>query len=466
MRSSAAATVAPVGSTALAARVVVAVTSGVAALALATTSASAAPAIPLPPPPGYGVAVLQRQLDRSGDPVLVATTEQRDAPVTWRACDPECGPVIGTERILTPGPTTEGTTFEVAATIDGTPRTARSSAWRGRATLVTPPQLGGELRIGKVVTPVAGTWGGGWGDDVDQGEVRACRTADATDCRSVSRVGGPFTVDPAYAGWYFGAVDHHYGPDPILGGAPLIPPPFGTVPEDPAPTASPTVALGLLVGPVPPARAGVPPAVRGRLVEGGVVRATPGTWPDAPQGGLVATGLRACPTRADGPRCRLLSRASVNDLATAVRGRARLGRGLLGWYVGAFERHGTTFGTRTLSEDDPTLRALPVAGPAVVVGPLSRTPVGLAATPRVRLRAVAARTGSRLTLGRVRCAGRCVLRLQVRAGGRTTTRTFRGRGTVAVVAPHASVPMGATRLRLRLRVDHAPVDVRRTVRVR
>ncbi|MEV4423619.1 hypothetical protein AB0L40_27175 [Patulibacter sp. NPDC049589] len=431
--------------------------------------AHAAPVVPPIPPPGFGVAVYQAQLDPSGDPVLTAIAEDRAATVSWYACDPECGAVIGTESLLRPGPTPAGTTFEVRATVAGTPRTARSAPWRGRTASVTPPALAGELRIGRTVTPLAGTWSGGWDAGVDVLDVRACRTADGTDCRTISSPSGgdSLAIDPVYAGWYLGAVDRRYGPDPSLGGVPWLGPTFGALATDPGAVAAPTVALGPLVGPVPAARPGTPPTITGRLAAGVTITATPGTWPDAPDDGLVATGLRACPTPKDDARCRVLARANDDEVATAGRGRATLGTQLLGWYVGAFERHGRSNGFRSsFDPGDPARDALPVAGPTVVVGPLSPTPVRLARTPRVHLRSTAATRGTRLDLGRVRCTGRCVVRLTVSGGGRTVRRVTAARGDAAVTVRRASFPRRTTRLRVRIRVDHSTVDVRRAVRVR
>lgn len=438
----------------------------------APATAAAAPVMPPLPPPGYGVAIYRQAFDASGDPDVFAAVETPDATVTWHACAPTCGPAIGTDTTLRPGPTAPGTTFEVRATSSAGTVVARTAAWTGRVTAVTAPTVTGEVRIGRRLASAPAAWTGGWGDERDLVDFRACPTADGgAGCVSIANFPGYDTtsdvpVDPVYAGWFVGVVTQRSGPGFISGGIPYPTATFGSVgPRTPAPVGQ-TVAVGPLTGPVPPARAGTPPTVTGRLAAGARVAAAPGSWPDAPDDGLVATGLRACPTRHDTPRCRVLARANEQDVPEAGRGSRVLGPDLLGWYVGAFERHGRrNGGYRVFEPGSPELDALPVAGPSVVVGPLSTDPVRLGFTPRISVRSVAKRTATRLVLGRARCTTRCVVRTTVRSGGRSTTQRLVLHGNADLAVGRSGPHGGATRLRVSVRVDDATTRVARTVRV-
>ncbi|CAB4917269.1 unannotated protein [freshwater metagenome] len=422
--------------------------------------------------------ISQHLLAADGSPSLVANRSPvGGAPARWRVCDPECGPIVAEGPTFSPGPTAAGTTFEATTTgTDGAVSSVRSRPWGGQVAVVGPPTVTGEVRIGRVVTAAGGTWTGGWGDDRGVPALRACRTPAATDCRFFgprdvlgSARQGASAIDPAFAGWYVGAYEQRHARETAFPAvAPAPEPPLGTPtdrrPVDPG-VATPTLAYGPLVGPVPPARTGEPPRVAGRLAVGRRVTPRPGTWPDAPDDGRIASVLRACPTREDTASCVLLHDLGGTGGRPGPGAPVTLGRRLLGWYVGAVDRHRGAGGDAGAFTPARPTTAVPAPDLATVHGPLSTTPVGLGFTPRVAVRRRIA-AGRRLRLATVRCAGACVARVTLRAGGRTVVRRIAvraGRST-PVVAPRSRF-RGARSIRVTIRVDHARPVVRGTVRI-
>lgn len=224
-----------------------------------------------------GVKVTQELFDQDGWPSLVANyaPDGSRAVPSWRICATDCGPVVATDQLYRPGPTAAGTTFEASATVDGTTTVDRSRAWGGQVTNTAVPTLAGEPKVGQSLTPNVGTWTGGWGDDVSLVGVRACRTPAAQDCRAMTassiQPGNPsqVTIDPAYTGWYVGAVEHRAGAQSAYP-AILYRVPPGQVSSIPAPAPGRTVAVGPLSGPVtagpdvaPPPAPGTPPDAKG-----------------------------------------------------------------------------------------------------------------------------------------------------------------------------------------------------------
>jgi len=114
--------------------------------------------------------------------------------------------------------------------------------------------------------------------------VRACRTAAAQDCRAMTassiQPGNPsqVTIDPAYTGWYVGAVEHRAGAQSAYP-AILYRFPPGQVSSLPAPAPGQTVAVGPLSGPVTAGPDVVPP-----------------TAPDTPPDVKIARGISFLPS--------------------------------------------------------------------------------------------------------------------------------------------------------------------------
>jgi hypothetical protein len=65
-------------------------------------------------------------------------------------------------------------------------RYTSSLAWGGAIGVAAPPVLSGDARYGAVVTGGAARWTGGWGTEVDQLGIEACRTVRGTGCVMLS----------------------------------------------------------------------------------------------------------------------------------------------------------------------------------------------------------------------------------------------------------------------------------------
>lgn len=98
--------------------------------------------------------------------------------------------------------------------------------WKGNLREVTPPSARGRVRGNEVVTPVAGTWEGGWEDDYDSLSLSICITASGDHCLQVNHEGperscgaeGATLIDPAFAGRYLRVVDRRYGSGAVFVG--------------------------------------------------------------------------------------------------------------------------------------------------------------------------------------------------------------------------------------------------------
>lgn len=166
--------------------------------------------------PTYEMRIDQEHFDPAGNPVLVAnfSPDSGLATPTWSLCPPggaACQPTGVKSQVLEPGPTEAGTTFEATVTYKGVTYRARSSPWLGRLTATSRPRLEGEARVGARVTPVAGEWSGGWGDEGNVLSVVACRPRDMRDCVTIAHpwVLGGFRgrIDPRWSGYYLFAYD-------------------------------------------------------------------------------------------------------------------------------------------------------------------------------------------------------------------------------------------------------------------
>lgn len=201
-----------------------------------------------------GVEISQRLIDDSGWPTLVANhvPDGSRGMVSWRVCAASCGPVVATGSVYSAGPTAIGTIFEASTMVDGKTTQALSPAWAGQVTSATPPTFDGELRVGQTLSPHAGTWAGGWGDDRSLLGMRACTTPAAQDCRSMNdvRLESQATIDVAYTGWYVGAVETRIGSGTLFPASTWPPIPAGQVSPFVAPMPAQTVAAGALSGPI------------------------------------------------------------------------------------------------------------------------------------------------------------------------------------------------------------------------
>ena len=213
-----------------------------------------------------GAAVeISHMFDDNGDPALIANVAPAGFTTgpTWRVCAPDCGPVVPSGLLFKPGPVAVGTTFEASGTDAGGAVSGRSKPWLGRPTNTTPPSISGEAAIGRSVSASGGTWSAGWGDDIGVAQVQACPTTAAVDCVLLSQGAGPVVVDQIYTGWYLGAIETRYGSGQAFPAIGWVFRP-GFLSQYKAPAPGQLVAAGALIGPVPAAPKGSPPADDGR----------------------------------------------------------------------------------------------------------------------------------------------------------------------------------------------------------
>lgn len=214
-----------------------------------------------------------------------------------------------------PGETAVGTIFE--ADVFGV--TERSAAWQGRVTSTRAPSMTGTLASGESLTPTAGTWSGGWGDDVSRLSLFVCRTEAGEGCVYVA---GPLRA--GYVGGYAFAVDARAGRSEPAG----LAPPDGA--SQPLPASAASVALSAPAGPIAARAVDAPRIVPPTGPGGGPA---PGAKPKGPKvtlrkrvlrrGARVTVGTVTCQAR-----CKV--RLSVGDgrrtlkRDLSVRGTARL----------------------------------------------------------------------------------------------------------------------------------------------
>jgi hypothetical protein len=205
-----------------------------------------------------GVVITQHVFTNAGLPQLIANYSPDGGLATpsWKICAPDCGPVVATGNAFTPGDQPAGTSFEASTTLAGTTTTAHSRTWLGRVANTAPPTFTGSPVVGSMLTPAAGTWSGGWGNDYSWLGMRACRAADGQDCHAMNAAAfgqppsKPLTVDSAYVGWYVGAVETRLAAETAIAGVGYSDPTPGHVYPLTSPALAQTVAVSALVGPV------------------------------------------------------------------------------------------------------------------------------------------------------------------------------------------------------------------------
>ncbi|HYJ21186.1 MAG TPA: hypothetical protein VEW07_04080 [Solirubrobacterales bacterium] len=98
--------------------------------------------------------------------------------------------------------------------------------WKGNLRAIEPPSVRGIIRGNAVVTPVAGTWAGGWGTDYDDLGLSICMTPSGERCLQINHEGpekscgaeGATLIDPAFTGRYLRVVDRRYGSGAVFAG--------------------------------------------------------------------------------------------------------------------------------------------------------------------------------------------------------------------------------------------------------
>jgi hypothetical protein len=205
-------------------------TVAMAAVAVAATHGASASHVPLSTP-----FRAQGLLTPSGnpEPAVGYYPDGAAGVMHWSMCAPPgtgtCEVIRSNQGLADPGPEPAGTVFKVTATYQGHAY-ASSIIWHGAVRAATRPILSGRTRYGATVTGAAARWTGGWGTEVDQLGIEACRTVRATGCVMLSGnelqcsprgcgvlggVTGPLDrpnrarIGNWYTGWYLFALDAH-----------------------------------------------------------------------------------------------------------------------------------------------------------------------------------------------------------------------------------------------------------------
>jgi hypothetical protein len=267
--------------------------------------------------------------DGSGGMIANATPGQSVEEWSWQTCPADgsvCQPFARGRHIDTAG-APPNTVF--LATETSTGQTARTPVWRGVPIAATAPTVRGDVRSNSLVTPVAGTWTGGWDGDYDRTQLAACRRSNGTACTTLTDYeyggdcpGNSAVIDVAFTGQYLRVADETLGPDTAFAEVGLSSPYGGDVW-----TAGPTTSVAM-VGKIAPA--------------GGPRRSACGPPPIAakPSLNLGTTGiarvrceaacvvvLRARGTRRSVQRIRRLSKGGKLAVALPARAFRKLGSG-------------------------------------------------------------------------------------------------------------------------------------------
>ncbi len=199
-------------------------------------------------------AMIQATLapDGSGSMLANVATGHPGEVWSWSVCAPdgsECA-AFGSGQAITTGATPAGHVFVATETLSGASVT--SPLWNGPDSPATPPHVAGEVRANALVTPVAGTWAGGWSGDFDVTQLAACTSAEGTGCTSLTSPtytsgcpGGAAVIDPAFTGQYLRVADQVYGPNTAFSLAALSSP-YGASVWPAGPTVSVAMAGEIL----------------------------------------------------------------------------------------------------------------------------------------------------------------------------------------------------------------------------
>jgi hypothetical protein len=161
--------------------------------------------------------------DGSGGMNANATPGQAVEEWSWQTCPADgsaCQPFTNGRHIDTAG-APPNTVF--LATETSTGQTARTPIWRGVPVAATAPTVRGDVRANSLVTPVAGTWTGGWEGDYDRTQLAACRRPNGTACTTLTDYeyggdcpGNSAVIDVAFTGQYLRVADQTLGPNTLF----------------------------------------------------------------------------------------------------------------------------------------------------------------------------------------------------------------------------------------------------------
>jgi hypothetical protein len=168
-------------------------------------------------------ATIQAGVNADGSGTLSANADGNPPEQTWswQACAPglsSCTPFAAGRSITTAG-AAPNTLFRATSSLGAS---APTPVWHGEIAALTPPSVAGVVRANRFVTPVLGSWSGGWDGDVHLTQLAACANADGTGCttltdlNSIGCKGGAAVLDAVFTGRYLRVTDQDVGPNPIF----------------------------------------------------------------------------------------------------------------------------------------------------------------------------------------------------------------------------------------------------------
>lgn len=180
-------------------------------------------------------ATVSAHLMQSGSGQMIVNSQLNPENETWswEACDPRltsCERFAGGRIVSTAG-STPPTVFRATSSRG---LTALSPVWRGRVASVKPPSVRGRLVANALVTPVAGSWKGGWKGGDDNFQLAACIQPSGRECTTLTHLNYPrrcprmaAVLDPAFAGRYLRVADRRLGPGPHVRALYAVRSPYG-----------------------------------------------------------------------------------------------------------------------------------------------------------------------------------------------------------------------------------------------
>ncbi len=222
--------------------------------------------------PGVGSAFaaekgfIQTALNSDGSGELLAGVhEGHEGPVKWQVCAADgldCQP-FGEGNPIDTGSAPSDSVF--IATEPLTQYEATSPVWYGNLSPATAPSVSGAIRANALVTPVSGTWNGGWEKDFQNLQLAACKGPEGTECTALSDppwyAGCPneaAVIDPMFTGQYLRVADHVYGPGTVFADYALLSP-YGAGVWAAGPTVSVAVVGQIMPATGPPESSCGPP---------------------------------------------------------------------------------------------------------------------------------------------------------------------------------------------------------------
>ena len=213
--------------------------------------------------------------DGSGSLIVNANNNPPSQTWSWQTCGltgMPCSPFKAGQQITTDGAPPDvifRATSNLGTVVDSLP-------WRGNVTSLTPPSVIGQVRANEFVTPIAGTWSGGWEGDFNRFQLAACRSATGEGCVSITepKYGGcaadAAVLDPALTGRYLRVANVRL-PQGLITTAEAYTSPYGR-PIWPANAIVSVAIPGQIAPPAGPRQApcGPPPLEQGSISTRGV----------------------------------------------------------------------------------------------------------------------------------------------------------------------------------------------------